>query len=92
MKLRTLQQEPPEPFPINPNPHALKVGDRVVTDFYPDKVHLIRTVKEVIPGPMFRSGQGLRVTGPDQQVVIGLSILIDAGRCLPVGPDGKIVS
>lgn len=89
MKSKTLQ-EPNTPFLINPNPSTLKVGDRVVTDFYPG--NHIRTVLEVFSGTMFRSGIGLRLSGPGQFTVIGLTILVEADRCLPVGKTGKILS
>jgi hypothetical protein len=82
-----LKQELPEPFPHNPNPRNLKVGDRVVTDFYPGQEATIRTIKEILEVPNRPSGLALRLSGPGQWMVYNMAVVIDAGRCLPVNSD-----
>ena len=85
-----LNQPLPEPWPTNPNPQDLRVGDRVVTDFYPGQETTIRTVQEILEVPNRRSGLALRLSGRGQWVVFGLTVVIDAGRCLPVNRDGTL--
>lgn len=85
-----LKQELPEPFPRNPNPQSLKAGDRVVTDFYPDQLKTIRTIEEIWPANL-PSGLGLLLSGAGQWEILDQPILIDAGRCLLVGPKGTLL-
>ncbi len=81
--MATLRKSPKTPFPLNPNPKALKVGDRVVTDFYPGHEGLIRTIFEIDPLPKSASGIGVRFLDKHQGFVGEHAILVPAERCLP---------
>lgn len=82
--LRNLPTTPPTPYPPNLNPQNLRVGDKVITDFYPGQERMIRTIYEILPFPKAASGLGVRFRDKRQWFVCGHAVLVAAERCLPL--------